>query len=120
MKYKPEITDESPPALEVGAGVAVRGAGRSTTRMLRDPLDTYGEEPGEGVRVYAFGLCFASACVPKGMDRSTVEAVVNALYPHPKESELRWAIADEPFASGDPNPCPCNDSADRLHYLLAC
>jgi len=49
-RHRAELTDESPPALEVGAGVAVRGAGRSTTKMLRDPLESYGEEPAKDQR----------------------------------------------------------------------
>jgi hypothetical protein len=32
-----------------------------------------------------------------------------------------WRLSyDEKFASGQPNPCLCNEDSLRMHYLLVC
>jgi hypothetical protein len=69
------------------------------------------------VQIYAVGLCYASACAGADIDREQVERAVNYRYP---TGVGPWHIADEPFATGQPNPCPCNDVPNRQHWLLCC
>ena len=69
------------------------------------------------VVTYAIGLVSASACVSLAASRAEVERVVNVQHP---TGVGPWAIADEPFSTGEPNPCPCSDHTDRQHWLLHC
>lgn len=70
------------------------------------------------VVVYSHGPVYLSACAPAGMAVADIERNVNMS--HPTGISSQWALASTPFASGEPNPCPCNDDAGRLHYLLSC
>lgn len=70
------------------------------------------------VAIYSMGLVACSVCVPEGMARDRIEFAVNQQAPTGISS--RWSIADEPFASGDPNPSPCGTLPGRLHYLATC
>lgn len=45
MHHRREITEESPPALETGAGVIIRGAGSAQSRAVKDAIDSYGQAP---------------------------------------------------------------------------
>lgn len=77
------------------------------------------DDQNDPVELYALGLICASACAPKDMDREAVERSVNSQ--HPTGIRSRWCVADEPFRTGEPNPCPCNDHPEeRLHWLLVC
>jgi len=71
------------------------------------------------VQVYAVGLVSASACVKKGIARNEIEMLVNMDQP---TGVGPWKIADdEGFATGEPNPTPCNDDPyQRSHWLLHC
>lgn len=70
------------------------------------------------VQVYAWGLCAMSVCAPEGTPREEIEREANRQFPTGISS--RWEIADEPFATGEPNPSPCNSSEGRQHWLLEC
>ena len=71
------------------------------------------------IDVYRVGLVHCSVCVPKDATREEIENYVNAQ--HPTGIELRWQISsDAKFSGGQPNPCPCNDHEERLHYLMVC
>ncbi len=76
------------------------------------------EAAREQLVVYSQGLCYCSACASKELTREEVEALVNRL--NPSGTSHAWEISEEPFASGAPNPSPCNDGPGRLHYLLVC
>lgn len=76
------------------------------------------EALSEGVVVYASGLLCCSVCAPVGMSRAELEREVNRI--HPCGTRKGWTISTDPtFASGQPNPCPCNDHpTERQHWLL--
>lgn len=83
-------------------------------------VDTYEDFADEaGVRVYALGVCSASACAPACLSAAGVAHAVNAM--EPTGIDTPWEVAGEPFATGEPNPCPCNTDPDgRRHWLLHC
>jgi len=66
--------------------------------------------------VYSPGFCHLSVCTDDTDD--VMLAAVNAS--HPTGLSHGWTVADEPFHSGDPNPCPCNIDADKRHVLVVC
>jgi hypothetical protein len=67
---------------------------------------------------YKIGLCFASVCA---LDASPEEIEDSLNRSHPTGIASRWTIShDATFASGEPNPCVCNDDPSRLHWLLSC
>lgn len=69
--------------------------------------------------VGGWGLVTMSACVPKDMSRETIEKEVNL--ENPTGISSQWAITEDDFADGNPNPCPCDrEPEDRLYYLLHC
>ena len=74
--------------------------------------------PLPDVVIYATGLVMSSVCAPSEMPVADVEDAVNRLSPTGISS--RWSLADEAFASGEPNPTPCNDDPARQHHLLNC
>lgn len=74
--------------------------------------------PWGRVHVYSHGLCHASACAPAELTAEQVSDAVNAS--HPTGIASRWQHAAEPFVSGQPNPCACEQDADRRHWLLQC
>jgi len=70
------------------------------------------------IEIYSSGICKCSACVPKDMEHSEIERLVNL-----KNStgiSSKWRISSEPFGDDHSNPCVCNMNSDRLHYLLEC
>jgi hypothetical protein len=72
-----------------------------------------------GFYVYKSSVCYMSVCVIAAMETYQIEAMANQANPTGLDHE--WAIANEPFRSGEPNPCKCNnDPANRKHYLLSC
>ena len=77
------------------------------------------EDPKPLVDLYAgsCGLCYCSACTALP-DRDAIEAEVNRVNPSGVSSP--WKITDEAFASGAPNPHPCEEDGGRNHYLLVC
>lgn len=76
--------------------------------------------PDGEVRVYACGLMLCSACAPAGMTPEQVAAAVNQ--EHPTGISSRWKVSSDPeFASGGPNPGPCDQEPDaRRHWLMEC
>ena len=70
------------------------------------------------VRVYASGLTCCSACAPKDMSVAEVEKAVNRV--NPTGIKSRWTKSPDHFRTGEANPVSCNDSPDRVHYLLEC
>jgi hypothetical protein len=66
-------------------------------------------------QAYAVGICTASVCTAL-TDEQTVERM-NA--EHPTGIDSPWAISTDPtFASGEPNPTPCEDMADTHRHIL--
>jgi hypothetical protein len=66
---------------------------------------------------YAVGFVFASVCT----SLTDAEATERLNLVHPTGISSRWSIADEPFRTGEPNGCPCNDRPDtHRHILFAC
>jgi hypothetical protein len=72
------------------------------------------------VIVMGVGICAMSVCAKKDVATETIERQANA--EHPTGISSRWEISDdETFATGQPNPCPCEAEPDaRVHYLLNC
>lgn len=70
------------------------------------------------VTVYKMGLVYASVCAKKALTKSEVDEAMNRMEPSGIDSA--WQVAGEPFRTGEPNPCPCNQDPSRLHYLLVC
>ncbi len=72
----------------------------------------------EKITVYASGIVCMAVCVEVKTQREEIEREANRQLPTGIKS--LWEITDESFDEGNPNPCPCNDSPGRLHYLLHC
>jgi hypothetical protein len=72
------------------------------------------------VYVYALGLVSCSACAPASMTPEEVAAAVNELEPTGISSP--WTVSEDPeFATGQPNPAPCDQEPEaRKHYLMDC
>ena len=67
--------------------------------------------------VYSEGLCFASVCSSLGAERTAHRMRSES----PSGTENGWCLANEAFASGEPNPCPCNHyPKTHKHYLFEC
>lgn len=66
---------------------------------------------------YAVGLVYASVCT----SLTDTEATSRINTEHPTGVSSWWEIADEPFASGDPNGRPCDQRpATHRHLLFTC
>jgi hypothetical protein len=70
------------------------------------------------IKPYAVGLVCASVCAPKDTPIEEIERVVSGQ--HPTGLDHGWQKSKDSFRTGDPNPCPCNDDPERLHWLLNC
>lgn len=70
------------------------------------------------VRVYKSSIFSCSVCAPAEMSGDAVVAEVNRI--HPAGTERGWKKSDDAtFATGQPNPCPCNNNPkERQHWLL--
>jgi hypothetical protein len=64
---------------------------------------------------YTVGLCYASVC----SSLSPEETIERLNLEHPT-GIAPWTLAEEPFRTGEPNPCPCPDHSNAKHYLLVC
>ena len=74
---------------------------------------------GSDIQLYAVGIVSASVCHPEETPVEDVLAYVNGLH-HPGVG-CGWQLSeDDHFATGQPNPCPCNQEAGRIHRLLVC
>jgi len=72
------------------------------------------------IHVYSAGVASLSVCYSKCTPLEDVTECVNREYPTGISSQ--WAPADsKTFATGEPNPCPCNIHPDtRIHRLFHC
>ena len=71
------------------------------------------------VHVYSEGPVALCACYPDDMPLDDVITEVNRQRPTGIRS--KWSPALEPtFATGQPNPCPCNATEGRTHRLFHC
>lgn len=69
------------------------------------------------VAFYSIGIVHMSACAPEAMDADTVTRIANSQQP---TGVGPWAITEESFRTGEPNPAPCNTEEGRRHWLLTC
>jgi hypothetical protein len=71
------------------------------------------------VHIYANGIFSCSVCAPKDMAREEVERKVNLA--NPAGTQRGWLVSDDKaFASGESNPCTCDQDEGRQHWLLDC
>lgn len=63
---------------------------------------------------YAVGFAYASVCT----SLNDTEATTRMNHENPTGIESQWEIADEAFASGDPNGRPCNEHPNTHRHLL--
>jgi hypothetical protein len=64
----------------------------------------------------AEGLCYKTMCAINGTDKEEILLAAGIA-----GTRRGWQFADnEKFATGEPNPCPCNELANRTHWLLSC
>lgn len=72
-----------------------------------------------GAFVYTAGPCHASVCAPNTAPIDDVLDEANRQVP--TGLDHGWMISlDKTFAGGEPNPCPCDRIAGRVHRLLEC
>lgn len=68
----------------------------------------------DDVIVYSEGLCYASVCTALGDAETAAQLPASG-------TRGGWALADEPFNGGGPNPGPCNTHPEtRRHLLFVC
>lgn len=78
-----------------------------------------GHEELSGVIVYGVGFVVLSVCHPADMALDDVLDVANR--EHMTGLDHGWMPSLAPhFASGEPNPCPCERDPGRVHRLLEC
>ena len=74
------------------------------------------QEEDKDFVVYAEGLLYLSVC--SSLPQQEVEARMRR---RPSGTKNGWGLADEPFRSGEPNPCPCDMKPEtHKHYLFVC
>lgn len=69
-------------------------------------------------RAYAVGIANASVCTSLTDEQATARLNTE----HPTGIDSPWSISpDDTFASGQPNPRPCDDlPATHRHILFSC
>lgn len=72
------------------------------------------------VEVYRAGPVSLSCCAPASMPIDDLTDEVNRQHPTGISSGWSFAVEDKTFATGQPNPCPCERDPDRRHYLFHC
>lgn len=83
----------------------------STKRLLAD-FEAFDADSRDTLTVYMEGLFYASVCTT--LDDAEADAAMA------RRPGTRWERADEPFQTGEPNPCPCDtDPETRRHILYA-
>ena len=70
------------------------------------------------VVIYSLGIVHASVCAPAAMEPAEVTEAVNAA--SPTGIRTAWELSEEAFATGEPNPAPCDTDPARRHYLFTC
>lgn len=74
---------------------------------------------GGEIYLYAVGGLSMSVCAPSHLDGQDVAQAVTRHYP--SGLYQGWKIAaDAHFKGGQANPCQCEESSDRKHWLLDC
>lgn len=77
------------------------------------------QQAAKTVHVYRAGLVHCSVCAPK--DLSGPDVARGADLSHPTGLDHGWSVSsDTHFASGQTNPCQCEDDPERRHWLLSC
>jgi hypothetical protein len=72
-------------------------------------------------RVVAYGIGFVHTSVCAVADATPDEIRGAANRASPTGLDHGWEISeDKEFATGEPNPCPCNEHEGRQHWLLVC
>ena len=68
--------------------------------------------------IYASGICYASVCTSLSLRKATARLNIEM----PTGVSTPWKPSkDKRFHSGQPNPCPCEDTpATNKHYLFSC
>lgn len=64
--------------------------------------------------VYSTGLCYSSVCTSLS-DEEAIERLNEAW---PTGIPSQWRIADEPFRTGEANPCPCEQKPETHRHIL--
>lgn len=85
----------------------------STVKALVTAHEDWKATYGETVTVYSEGLLFASACTT--LNDAEVDAAMAVL---PSGTSGGWTRSKEPFAGGQPNPCPCDASPESRRHIL--
>jgi hypothetical protein len=77
----------------------------------------YKDAEGPDFQMYTMGLLFLSVCSSLGK-----EATVARMASIPSGTRAGWVFSDdETFATGESNPCPCEQKPDtHMHYLFNC
>ena len=74
---------------------------------------------GGEVYIYRLGSFSASVCAPAFAEGEDVAAAVQQR--QPAGTDMGWQVSrDATFAEGEPNPCGCEEDAERKHWLLDC
>ncbi len=68
------------------------------------------------LEVYSSGLFHCSVCTDI-TDREEILKILNKQFPCGTDNGWMHST-DTHFAQGAPNPCPCDDQEDRMHYLM--
>ncbi len=71
------------------------------------------------VHIYSVGFVALSVCHPTNMNVDEVTDYVNQK--HPTGLDHGWfPSTDETFATGEPQPGPCEQDPQRIHRLYNC
>lgn len=72
------------------------------------------------VSVYNHGLCCLSVCASNSETKESIVTSVNKS--HPTGISSQWTMSEDThFATGETNPCACNEhTTSHTHYLLEC
>jgi hypothetical protein len=83
----------------------------------RLPPENIALTPRGDIYIYSVGPFCASVCAPAIMEGEDVAFEVECH--RPCGTDPGWTVsADINFASGQPNPCVCEEDPSRRHWLL--
>ncbi len=80
-----------------------------TKKMLAD-FEEFDASTSDTLIVYMEGLFYASVCTT--LDDEQADAVMA------RRPGTRWERTDEPFQTGEPNPCPCDTEPETRRHIL--
>ena len=73
----------------------------------------------ENVEVYSLGIVSLSCCASNDLTIEEITVKINTY--HPTGIDSNWKLSkDKTFASGESNPCQCEQDENRKHYLFNC